>query len=76
MEERKPIIKKSKGQTDQEIVGMSPGQFKKKFGWKPDDKIEQRYFATHGERLTDPKVREGLEADAQRRRDAAKGRSG
>jgi hypothetical protein len=41
---------KTKGQTDRRILGLSFKDFEEEFGFKPADKIEQRYFATHRER--------------------------
>jgi len=52
-----PKGEKSQGQTDQRILGLSYTKFEKEFGFKPDDKVEQRYFATHGRRLTNEKIR-------------------
>ena len=52
-----PIIEKSQGQTDLRIVKLSFKKFEEEFGFKPDDKVEQRYFATHGRRLTNEKIR-------------------
>ena len=70
----KPIIKKSSRQTDRRIDGLSFKAFEDEFGFKPDDKIEQRHFANNGERLTDPGERARLEADDKRRKDSAKAR--
>lgn len=56
-----PIIEKSNAQTDQCIVGLSFKAFEEEFGFKPEDKIEQRHFANHGERLTVPAERVRLE---------------
>ena len=70
----KPIIKKSSRQTDRRIDGLSFNAFEEEFGFKPDDKIEQRHFANNGERLTDPEERVRLEADDKRRKDSAKAR--
>ena len=70
----KPIIKKSSRQTDRRIDGLSFKAFEEEFGFKPDDKIEQRHFANNGERLTDPEERARLEADDKRRKDSAKAR--
>ena len=69
-----PIIEKTKGQTDRRIDGLSFKDFKKEFGFAPDDKIEQRHFANNGERLTDPEERARLEMDDKRRKDSAKAR--
>lgn len=49
---------KSQGQTDKRILGLSFKDFKEEFGFKPDDKIEQRHFADTGRRLTNPEERE------------------
>ena len=70
----KPIIKKSSRQTDRRIDGLSFKAFEEEFGFRPDDKIEQRHFANNGERLTDPEERARLEADDKRRKDSAKAR--
>ena len=70
----KPIIEKSKGQTDRRIDGLSFKAFEEEFGFKPDDKIEQRHFANNGERLTDPEERARLEYHDKRRKASAKAR--
>ena len=70
----KPIIKKSSRQTDRRIDGLSFKAFEEEFGFRPDDKIEQRHFANNGERLTDPEERARLEADDKRRKASAKAR--
>ena len=70
----KPIIEKSSRQTDRRIDGLSFKAFEEEFGFKPDDKIEQRHFANNRERLTDPEERARLEADDKRRKDSAKAR--
>ena len=70
----KPIIKKSSRQTDRRIDGLSFKAFEEEFGFKPDDKIEQRHFANNGERLTDPEERARLETDDKRRKALAKAR--
>jgi len=70
----KPIIEKSKRQTDRRVDGLSFKAFEEEFGFKPDDKIEQRHFANNGERLEDPKERARLEADDKRRKASAKAR--
>lgn len=75
---KKPEVKKSQGQTDKRILGLSFKDFEEEFGWKPKDKIEQRFFATHGERLseqTDPKIRKGAEISDKARKNAAKRRA-
>lgn len=69
-----PIIKKSQGQTDQRILKLSFKKFEEEFGFKPDDKIEQRYFANHGERLEDPAYRARLEKHDKVKKAAAKAR--
>jgi len=66
-----PRVEKSKGQTDQRVLGLSYKAFEQEFGFKPDDKIEQRHFANTGERLTDPERRAGMERDAEQRKAAA-----
>jgi hypothetical protein len=60
-----PIIEKSKGQTDKRIENLVASDFEREFGFRPDDEIEQRYFATFGERLTDPAMRESAERQAR-----------
>ncbi len=45
-----PRIEKTQGQTDKRIEKLSSRAFEKEFGFKPNDKAEQRYFATYGER--------------------------
>ena len=62
-----PIIEKSKGQTDKRIESLSVSDFEREFGFRPDDEIEQRYFATFGERLTDAAMRRSAERQAQMR---------
>lgn len=42
---------KSKGQTDQAIMGLSKKDFKERFGFNPRSDEEKRHFATHGERF-------------------------
>ena len=72
-------MKKSQGQTDKRILGLSFKDFKEEFGWKPKDKIEQRHFATHGERPSeqdDPKIRKGAEISDKARKRAAERRAG
>ena len=56
-----PIIDKSNAQTDQRIVGLTFEAFEEEFGFRPEDKIEQRHFANHRERLTSPAHRDRLE---------------
>ena len=68
MAERK--VEKRSGQTDQEILKLSYVAFEERFGFKPEDKIEQRHFANTEERLTDPRARKGLEIMDQFRQDA------
>jgi len=68
----KPIIEKSQGQTDQRILKLSFKKFEEEFGFKPDDKIEQQFFATHRQRLTNPRQR----ARAEKTDKAHKARSG
>ena len=70
-----PIIKKTKGQTDRRIDSLSFKDFEAEFGFKPDDKIEQRHFANNGKRLTDPEERASLEFHDKRRKASAKARS-
>lgn len=65
----------SKGQTDQRIVKLTFKAFEEEFGFKPDDKIEQRHFATHRERLTNPQQRAMGEKQDKSRKAAAKARS-
>lgn len=48
-----PIIEKSQGQTDQRIAKLSFKAFEDEFGFKPDDKIEQAYYADHRQRFAD-----------------------
>ena len=67
---------KSQGQTDKRILGLSFKDFKEEFGFKPDDKIEQRHFATNGERLTDPLDRERAVRMDRHRKAAAERRAG
>ena len=62
---RRPTVKKSKGQTDKRIESLSASDFEQEFGFRPDDQIEQRYFATCGERLIDPAMRESAERQAR-----------
>jgi len=65
----KPIIVKSKGQTDRRILGLSYKDFEEEFGFKPDDKIEQAYFADTGERLVNPEHRaKRVKLDKQKKR--------
>ena len=66
-----PRGEKKQGQTDQRILGLSYSKFEQEFGFRPDDKIEQRHFANTGERLTDPESRQRMEAMDQSRKDAA-----
>ena len=69
----KPIIEKSKGQTDQRVLGLSFKAFEEEFGFKPDDKIDQAYFADTGVRLEDPghrAKREKLDKQKKRLRSA------
>lgn len=42
---------KSKGQTDQAVLGLSKQDFKKQFGFNPRSDEEKRHFATHRERF-------------------------
>ena len=65
---------KTKGQTDQRILKLSFKKFADEFGFKPDDKIEQRHFATHGERLTDPEMRKRAKDQDKTRKRAAERR--
>ena len=65
-----PRVEKRAGQTDQEILKLSYAAFEERFGFKPEDKVEQRHFANTGERLTDPRVRKGMEMMDQFRQDA------
>jgi len=65
---------KQGGTTDQRILSLSSGKFQDEFGFKPDDKIEQRYFATHGIRLTDPEAKKRAKAQDQIRKAAAERR--
>ena len=65
---------KQSGTTDQRILSLSFGKFQDEFGFKPDDKIEQRYFATHGIRLTDPEAKKRAKAQDQIRKAAAERR--
>jgi len=66
---------KTKGQTDQRILKLSFKKFKEEFGFRPDDKIEQRYFANTGERLTDPEARKRAERDDEIRQASEESRS-
>lgn len=70
----KPIIEKSQGQTDQRIVKLSFKAFEEEFEFKPDDKIEQRYYATHRRRLTNEKIRARSERQAKILKVAAEAR--
>jgi len=45
---------------DERIVKLSYAKFEEEFGFKPDDKMEQNWFALKGRRL-DPQVRGILE---------------
>ena len=65
------IVKKVGGQTDQRILGLSDKAFEEEFGFKPEDKIEQRHFANTGERLMEPEVRKRMEEMDRIRKDAA-----
>lgn len=65
----------SQGQTDQRIVKLSFKAFEEEFGFKPDDKIEQAYFADTGVRLVNPEHRaKRVKLDKQKKR-LAKARS-
>ena len=66
---------KTTGQTDQRILGLSAEAFQKEFGFKPQDKIEQRHFANTGERLTDPETRKRLEQMDKLREEAEERRA-
>ena len=66
---------KSQGQTDRRILGLSFKDFKDEFGFKPDDKIEPRHFATNRERLTDPLDRERAVRMDRHRKAAAERRA-
>ncbi|HUW14010.1 MAG TPA: hypothetical protein VM537_30075 [Anaerolineae bacterium] len=65
-----PRVEKRAGQTDQEILKLSYAAFEERFGFTPEDKVEQRHFANTGERLTDPRARKGMEMMDQFRKDA------
>jgi len=65
---------KTQGQTDGRILGLSYKDFEDEFGFRPDDKIEQLYFATRRERLTDPRSRKTLEEMDKIKKAAAKRR--
>jgi len=65
---------KTQGQTNKRILAMSYKDFEEQFGFKPEDKIEQRHFANTGERLTDPDARRRAEQMDKIRKEAAKRR--
>jgi len=67
-------MNKTQGQTDKRILSLSFKDFEEEFGFKPEDKIEQRYFATHGMRLTDEKSRKYVERHEKLKKDTAKRR--
>jgi len=67
-------MKKTQGQTDKRILGLSFKDFEEEFGFKPKDKIEQRHFANTRERLTDPGLRKKLEQTDKIKKAAAKRR--
>jgi len=67
-------MEKSQGQTNKAILRMSYKEFETEFGFKPEDKIEQRHFANTGERLTDLDARRRAEQMDKIRKEAAKRR--
>ena len=62
---------KVQAQTEQRILSLSYNDFEAEFGFKPEDKLEQRHFAIHRERLTNPKQRTMAEKMDKSRKDAA-----
>ena len=46
-----PIRDKSNAQTDRRIGGLSFDKFEEEFGFRPEDKIEQLYYADTGHRF-------------------------